>query len=131
MSVGRYCIGFNEDLYLFPTFTQNYVWTQNKAEGSPNNESITFQTTEGMSVNADVGISYHIKPSKVTTVFLKYRKGVDEITDIFLRNIVRDALNTAASKKPVIAVLISTTHLTETLKTRLVQLKFLWGLLES
>ena len=24
---GRYWIGVNEELYLFPTFTQNYVWT--------------------------------------------------------------------------------------------------------
>lgn len=101
LGVGRYWIGWNEELYLFPTYTQNYVWTKDAAEGSPNDESITFQTVEGMSVNADVGISYHIDPEKVSEIFQKYRKGVDEITDIFLRNMVRDAFVTAASKKPV------------------------------
>jgi len=101
LGVGRYWIGWNEELYLFPTFTQNYVWTKDPAEGSENDESITFQTVEGLSVNADVGISYHIDPNKVTDIFQKYRKGVDEITDIFLRNMVRDAFVTVASTKPV------------------------------
>ncbi|HHD92133.1 MAG TPA: prohibitin family protein [Candidatus Portnoybacteria bacterium] len=101
---GRYWIGINEELYLFPTFTQNYVWTKNPVEGSPNDESITFQTKEGLSVNADVGISYHIDPQKVSIVFQKYRKGVDEITDIYLRNMVRDALVKSASTKPIESV---------------------------
>lgn len=101
VGVGRYWLGINEDLYLFPTFTQNYVWTQAADEGSPEDESITFQTKEGMSVGADVGISYHIDPEKVSIIFQKYRKGVEEITDIFLRNMVRDAFVKAASKRPV------------------------------
>ena len=101
LPTGRYWIGMNEELYLFPTFTQNYVWTKNAAEGSPNNESISFQSMEGLPVNADVGISYSIDPKKVTLVFQKYRRGVDEITDTFLRNEVRDALVQIASTKPI------------------------------
>lgn len=97
LGVGRYWIGFNEDLYLFPTFQQNYVWTMDYREGSENDESFTFQTKEGLTVGADIGISYHIAPDKVNTIFQKYRRGVDEITDVFLRNMVRDALNTASS----------------------------------
>ena len=98
---GRYWIGWNERLYEFPTFQQNYVWTLNKAESSPNDESFTFQTREGLSVNADIGISYSIKKDKVSDVFQKYRKGVDEITDTFLRAHVRDAFNTFASSMEV------------------------------
>jgi len=30
---GRYWIGINEDLYRFPTFAVNYVWTQDPNEG--------------------------------------------------------------------------------------------------
>lgn len=97
LGVGRYWIGFNEELYLFPTFTQNYVWTKGRNEGSPVDESMSFQTVEGLSVSADVGISYSIQPKKVSAIFQKYRKGVDEITDIYLRNMVRDALVTEAS----------------------------------
>ena len=99
VGVGRYWVGVNEELYLFPTFTQNYNWTMTATEGSPNDESFTFQTREGMTVGADMGISYAINPDKVNTVFQKYRRGVDEITDTFLRNMVRDALVTAGSTR--------------------------------
>ncbi len=101
LKVGRYWFGINEELYLFPTFQQNYVWTQSKDEGSPNDESFLFQTKEGLEVGADIGISYHIDPLKVNFIFQKYRRGVDEITDIFLRNMVRDAINNLSSKLEV------------------------------
>jgi len=101
LGVGRHFIGFNEELYLFPTFKQNYVWTKASDEGSPNDESITFQTKEGLSINADVGITYSVDPTKVDVVFQKYRKGIDEITDIFLRNRVRDTFNIVSSNYEV------------------------------
>lgn len=104
LGVGRYWIGMNEELFLFPTYTQNYTWTKAPDETGTEDESITFQTMEGMSVNADMGISYHINPEKVTDIFQKYRKGVSEITDIYLRNMVRDALVLEASKLPVESV---------------------------
>ena len=89
LGVGRYWIGINEELYLFPTFTQNVTWSGNQA--------ITFQTKEGMKVAGAVGLTYHIDPSKATILFQKYRTGIDEITDKFLRNMVRDAFNEKAS----------------------------------
>jgi len=101
LSVGRYFIGMNEELYLFPTFTQNYVWTKNINEGSPIDESIKFQTIEGMEVSCDVGISYAIDPTKVSNIFQKYRKGIDEITDIYLRNTVRDAFVLSGEDKEI------------------------------
>jgi regulator of protease activity HflC (stomatin/prohibitin superfamily) len=101
LSPGRYWIGWNEELYLFPTFTQNYVWTLGSDVGSPNDESIAFQTIEGMVVSSDIGISYAIDPKKANTIFQKYRRGIDEITDVFLRNAVRDAFNMISSKKAV------------------------------
>lgn len=101
LGVGRYWIGINESLFLFPTFTQNHVWTKAKTEGSPNDDSFTFQTRQGLSVNTDVGISYHIDGGKVTNIFQKYRKGTDEITNVVLRNSVRDAFNKAGSTKEI------------------------------
>ncbi len=101
LGVGKYWIGINEDLYLFPTFMQNYVWTKDPNEGSSNDESISFQTADGMTANADIGISYSIDPDKVSVIFQTYRRGVEEITDTFLRNMVRDALVKQASNKPI------------------------------
>lgn len=100
---GRYWIGFYEELHIFPTFTQNYCWTKGVDLNcnSESDEAIVFQTAEGLSVSADVGISYAIEPDKVSQIFQRYRKGVKEITDIYLRNIVRDAIVTASSWRSV------------------------------
>jgi regulator of protease activity HflC (stomatin/prohibitin superfamily) len=101
LSPGRYYIGINEELFLFPTFVQNYVWTANVEEGSENNESFNFQDIDGLELNADVGITYHLDPTKVSSIFQKYKRGINEITDTFLRNMVRDALVSASSKRDV------------------------------
>ena len=101
LGVGRYWIGFNEELYLFPTFMQNYEWTADSRPGSENDESLSFQTADGNTATADVGISYSIDPTRVTEIFEKYRRGVDEITDTFLRNMVRDALVRLSSVKTI------------------------------
>jgi len=104
LPIGRYWIGFNEELYLFPTYQQNYKWERPAAGITAPDESISFQTKEGMEVNADVGISYSLDPGKISNVFQKYRRGIDEITDMFLRNHVRDAMTSVGSKLPVDAV---------------------------
>jgi regulator of protease activity HflC (stomatin/prohibitin superfamily) len=88
---GRYWIGVNEELYLFPTFTQTQTWV------GP--EAITFQDKEGLQLAASIGVTYHVDPTKVPVLFQKYRKGVEEITDTYLRNHVRDAMTRAASTR--------------------------------
>lgn len=98
---GKYWLGWNEEMYLFPTFAQNYVWTAGDDVTSPTDESITFQDKEGTQINADVGITYAVSADKADVIFQKYRKGVDEITDTYLRNMVRDALNSETSKMDV------------------------------
>lgn len=99
--VGRHFIGWQQELYLYPTFTQNYVWTKGNDLGSEGDESLSFQDKQGLEINADVGIAYNVDPGKATVLFQKYRKGVDEITDSVLRNYVRDALNTETSTMSV------------------------------
>ncbi len=93
VGVGRYWLGFNDELYIFPTFLQNYTWNDK--------ESFSFQTREGLPVNADIGISYAVLPDKVSKIFQTYRRGITEITDTFIRNQVRDALVSVASTKPI------------------------------
>lgn len=93
VGVGRYYLGWNSELYLFPTFLQNYSWKDGQA--------ITMQTSEGLSISSDVGITYSIEPNNVVKVFSKYRLGIDEITNTFLHNMVRDAMNEIASTMTV------------------------------
>jgi regulator of protease activity HflC (stomatin/prohibitin superfamily) len=98
LGVGRY--GYwpiTQEIHVFPVFQQNVVWARNGEV----DQSITFQTREGVSVNGDFGISYSIQKDKVPTLFKKYRRGIEEITDLFLRNMVRDALTMVASKHDI------------------------------
>lgn len=90
---GRYYIGWNQDLFLFPTFTQTYTWQKD--------EAIQFQDKDGLPITAAMGITYSINPAKAAVLFQKYRKGIDEITSIYLHNMVRDAIVEAAASHPV------------------------------
>ena len=98
---GRYFLGINDELFLFPVSLQNYVWTADRREGSPENEEFTFQTREGLVVKADIGISYSVNPKRVSEIFQKYRRGISEITHTFIRNQVRDALVSISASKPI------------------------------
>lgn len=93
VGVGRYYLGWNKEMYLFPTFLQNRSWL--KSQG------ITMQTSEGLTISTDAGITYQISPDNIVKVFTKYRLGIDEITDTFLHNMVRDAMNEVASRMTV------------------------------
>lgn len=105
LGVGRYWIGWNEQLFTFPTFTQNYTYTASSDEGNATDESITFQTIESMSIHTNVGISYHIDPNDAVKVFQKYREGTKEITAGPLRNEIRNAMIEAGSKYTVERIL--------------------------
>lgn len=106
LTPGRYYIGVNEELYVFPTFTQNCQWTAAPIEGrgctdSSTDEAIRFQTSEGMKVWADVGIAFAVDPTKVSDIFQKFRKGIVEISDSYVRRIVQDAFIASAAKYKV------------------------------
>ena len=97
LPVGRYWIGYNEQLFTFPTYTQTYTYTDSQSEGNTNDESISFQTIESLTIKTNVAVSYHIDPNDVVKVFQKYREGVAEITAGPLRNEVRSVMNDIAS----------------------------------
>lgn len=93
LGTGWYWVGFTKTLYTFPTFMQTRKW-----EG---NESFTFQTSDGMVIGAPISLSYSVDPDKVPVLFQTYRKGLDEITDTYIHNIIRDALVLSGSTMSV------------------------------
>ncbi len=95
---GRYFVGWNTDLYPFPTFQQNYSWTASQHEGTATDESFSLQTSEGQTVSCDIAITYHYDVTKISDLFQKFREGNEEIRDKQLHNFVRDAMNSEASK---------------------------------
>lgn len=88
VGVGRYWLGMNTDLYIFPTFKQM------KTYEAPFN----FQLSDGTSIGHKLGVAYKVDPTKITTIFQTYRKGVEEITDTDLRQKIEDSLNRRGSR---------------------------------
>ncbi len=91
LHVGMHWIAPWRSVYQFPIFEQNDTW-----EGE--REGFNFQTSEGMAVSADIGITYHLRSTSIPLIFQRYRRGMDEITHVFIRNYIRDAINKSASK---------------------------------
>lgn len=96
LGVGRYFLTWNEELYKFPTFQQTVAWTK---PSDPNAGAFQFQSREGLSLSADISMSYTVNAAKVSDLFQKYRRGIDEITQVYLFNLVRDTLVQAAATR--------------------------------
>lgn len=93
LHVGVHWISPWKTVYQFPIFEQNHTW-----EGR---DAFNFQTSEGLAISADIGITFHIRPDSIPNIFAKYRRGMDEITHTFIRNYIRDAINKSASKMKI------------------------------
>lgn len=93
LGTGWYWVGMTKSMYIFPTYMQTRKW-----EGK---EEFQFQTVEGLIVGAPISISYSVNPEKVPVLFQKYRKGLEEITDIYIHNLIRDALVVSGSTRSI------------------------------
>ncbi len=91
VGVGKYWLTWNEDIYQFPTFNQLHNYPQ----------PFQFQTSDSMDVRAKIGVEYYVEPSKVAKIFQTYRKGVDEITEVNLRQNISDALINHSGKMDI------------------------------
>lgn len=80
-------------VWKFPLFEQNVSWEDTN--------SFRFQTCEGLASQADIGITFSVDPIRVPELFKKYRSGINEISDKFIRNYLRDAITIAASSRGI------------------------------
>jgi regulator of protease activity HflC (stomatin/prohibitin superfamily) len=94
---------FTTEVYKFPTFRQNVVWTKDTRDDDTD-DSMTFNSIEGSVINADIALSYSLKPEKVPLIFVTFRKDIEHITHIYIRSEVRDAISRHASSMKVIDV---------------------------
>lgn len=88
VGVGRYWTGWNTTVYTFPTFKQMKTY----------DDAFSFQMSDGTTIGYHIGMAYKVNPTKVTTVFQTYRKGVDDITDTDMKQKIADSLNRLASR---------------------------------
>src|SRR5205823_4389130 len=62
-----------EQIILFPTSVQNVVWTQSVHEGKAFDEAITFSSSEGVTVSADIGLAFHIELTMAPKLYGRFR----------------------------------------------------------
>lgn len=77
---------FTNDIYRFPTFIQQEEF-----------EDIEFQDNDGLTMSANVAISYKFSDEKVSTLFESYRKSPAEITREYFPMWLRNAMVQGAS----------------------------------
>jgi regulator of protease activity HflC (stomatin/prohibitin superfamily) len=91
-----------EQIVEFPISVQNVVWTASPHEGRAVDESLTFSSQEGVNINADIGLSFHIEPSLAPHLYLRFRQpDLLLLADGYVRNSVREAFNDVASRMAV------------------------------
>lgn len=97
VGVGRVFVGWQQELYLYPTFTQTVQWKRQESGDT----SVSFSDTDGTQISADLGMSYRIDQSKAAALFQEFRKPIEDITDGQIRQAVIDSLNGEAGQLKV------------------------------
>jgi regulator of protease activity HflC (stomatin/prohibitin superfamily) len=86
------------DVIEYPTFVQTRTWTRSVEEGNPTNEEVSFNSKEGLTITADISLSYQLNAMKADSFYAKFRSDdLNTFTGGFLRNIARDQFNAVAS----------------------------------
>jgi len=92
LAVGWYFAPPGTHIYEYPVFTRTYTWTASRTEQNAVDESFNFQDKNGLSLKADVAVSYHVDPAHASILFQRYRTDMDQIIAGPLRNAIRNAV---------------------------------------
>lgn len=92
LGVGWYFAPPGTQIYEYPVFTRTYTWTASSSEQSTIDEAFAFQDRNGLSLKADVAVSYHVDPQRAAILFQRYRTDMDQIIAGPLRNAIRNAI---------------------------------------
>lgn len=80
-------------IITIPTTQQHVVWSKAGGEGKNEGEEINISCMGGAGFGIDVGFNYRVNPDKASKIYLKYHSDdLDKITQTYLRNIVRGAM---------------------------------------
>lgn len=86
-------IPFFTSIIKIPTTMQHVVWSETATEGSTVDQAIVINCMGGSGFKVDVGLNYRVWAGKGSKVYLKYKTDdLSQITDTYLRNIVRGAM---------------------------------------
>lgn len=87
VGVGWKWLTWNEEMFKFPTFNQNFSLGV-----------VKFQDTDGMTLSAPIGVTLRAAPGAAPLLFKTYRKGMNEIINVNVPQVVLSNLNNDAAK---------------------------------
>ena len=93
-------VGFNPlttEIIQYPINVQTYTWSKSSGDGG-GDESFTFQTSDSVSLNADVSFSYQVIPDFAPNIYKSFGADIERITHTNIHNIVRDSITRNASQ---------------------------------
>jgi len=100
-----------EQVVEFPVSVQNIILSASKHEGNDPkdkdnehgvDESLTFSSTEGMNINADIGFSFHIDSQQAPHLYARFRQNdMRQLAYGYMRNVLRESFNEVGSTMPI------------------------------
>lgn len=80
------------DIVEYPVYMQTLILTQLSREGSPYSEDINVNSIEGQPISCDVSLSFELDPAKVPTLYVTFRKDINDITQGFVKQTIRQIM---------------------------------------
>jgi regulator of protease activity HflC (stomatin/prohibitin superfamily) len=90
--VGYHSTGPCTSIVEFPIYMQTMVLTKTATEGSPHDDSISVNDSDGLPINVDVSMSFTIDPAKASAIYTKYRRDIAHIQATFMRQTIREGI---------------------------------------
>jgi regulator of protease activity HflC (stomatin/prohibitin superfamily) len=91
----------NEELVSYPTFIKQYPFTRGSIEGSAIDEAFYFQSKDGVQCDVDIAVEAYADPLRADVIYKTYRKDLEEVIKINLRQRLRDLFVNSASSLSV------------------------------
>ncbi len=90
-----------EDIYSYPTFLQNVVWSKNDTK----DESVTITSSQGSSVNVDIGAGITISQDAVPWIFVNYHMDMEHLIHGPIFTEIRDRFIRHGGEMPIMDIL--------------------------
>jgi regulator of protease activity HflC (stomatin/prohibitin superfamily) len=116
----NFVMPFFKYIVTLPTTQQHVVWSQGTSEGSAADQQIIVSCLGGAGFSMDIGMNYRINPDKASKIYLKYKTSdLQRITDTYLRNVVRGAMQDLSGTMTVDSILNNLPYYEHTVATNL------------
>ncbi len=91
-----------QEIEAYPIYMQTLVLTRSATEGSPNNDEINVNSTEGQPISCDVSLSFELDASKVPQLYSSFRTDIRTITHGFVKQTIRQSLQEIVGKTEIV-----------------------------